>query len=98
MGQPVFMEVVLVAINLSLQSGLPRATKRARLGLPNLPPPIRKPRVVEGKQQLERVTSPSGGRGGAGGGAGGREEPRMLAQHLRSPATLSPDLRRPNTP
>ena len=46
-GQPVFIEVVvLVAINLSLPSGLPRATKRARLGLPTLPPPIRKPRLL----------------------------------------------------
>ena len=76
-GQPVFIEVVVVAINLSLPSGLPRATKRARLGLPTLPPPIRKPRVVEGKQ-LERwrhgLRWPGGLAPAGGGNLGGRSQ------------------------
>ena len=93
MGQPVFIEVVVVAINLSLPSGLPRATKRARLGLPTLPPPIRKPRLLR-VAAARGVTSQK--RCWRWWRRTGREEPRMLPQHLRSPATLSEAKNRPH--
>ena len=85
--------VFILAINLSLPSGLPRATKRARLGLPTLPPPIRKPRLLR-VAAARGVTSQK--RGWRWWRRTGREEPRMLPQHLRSPATLSEAKNRPH--
>ena len=87
--------VFILAINLSLPSGLPRATKRARLGLPTLPPPIRKPRLLR-VAAARGVTSQK--RGWRWWRRTGREEPRMLPQHLRSPATLSPTPEAKNSP
>ena len=85
--------VFILAINLSLPSGLPRATKRARLGLPTLPPPIRKPRLLR-VAAARGVTSQK--RCWRWWRRTGREEPRMLPQHLRSPATLSEAKNRPH--